>query len=95
VDSSGDAIWTRLRRYAARAVIALIGGVAGTLQAWWTFQALLPSVLSTVPRMSQPRLDASPNLTALWFGLAITVATAVLCGIVPALRPPGRSYTSP
>lgn len=68
------------------AVIALIGGVAGTLLAWWTFQALLPSMLSTVPRMSQPRLEASPNLTALWFGLAITVATAMLCGIVPALR---------
>jgi macrolide transport system ATP-binding/permease protein len=68
------------------AVIALIGGVAGTLLAWWTFQALVPSMLSTVPRMSQPRLDASPNLTALWFALAITVATAMLCGIVPALR---------
>jgi predicted permease len=68
------------------AVIALIGGVTGTLLAWWTFQALLPSMLSTVPRMSQPRLDANPNLVALWFGLAITVATAMLCGVVPALR---------
>jgi macrolide transport system ATP-binding/permease protein len=68
------------------AVIAFIGGVAGTLLAWWTFQALLPSMLSTVPRMSQPRLDANPNLTALWFGLAITIATAMLCGVVPALR---------
>ncbi len=68
------------------AVIALIGGIAGSLLAWWTFQALLPSMLATVPRMSQPRLDAHPNLTALWFGLAVTVATAMLCGIVPALR---------
>ena len=68
------------------AVIALIGGVAGSLLAWWTFQALLPSMLATVPRISQPRLDAHPNLTALWFGLAITAATATLCGIVPALR---------
>jgi predicted permease len=68
------------------AVIALIGGVAGTLLAWWTFQALLPSMLSTVPRMSQPRLDANPNPTALWFGLAITAATAMLCGIVPAIK---------
>jgi predicted permease len=68
------------------AVIALIGGVAGTLLAWWTFQALLPSMLSTVPRMTQPRLDASPNPMALWFGLGITVATAMLCGVVPALR---------
>jgi macrolide transport system ATP-binding/permease protein len=68
------------------AVIALIGGVAGSLLAWWTFQALLPSMLSTVPRISQPRLDAHPNLTALWFGLALTVATATLCGVVPAFR---------
>ncbi|HET9358804.1 MAG TPA: ABC transporter permease [Vicinamibacterales bacterium] len=67
-------------------VIALIGGVAGSLLAWWSFQALVPSMLSSVPRISQPRLDAHPNLTVLWFGLAITMATALVCGVVPALR---------
>jgi predicted permease len=68
------------------AVIALIGGVAGSLLAWWSFQALLPAMLASVPGISQPRVDAHPNLTVLWFGLAITVATATVCGLVPALR---------
>ena len=68
------------------AVIAIIGGVAGSLLAWWSFQALVPSMLSSVPGISQPRLDAHPNLTVLWFGLAITMATALVCGVVPALR---------
>ena len=68
------------------AVIALVGGVAGSLLTWWSFQALLPSMLSSVPRIPQPRLDAHPNLTVLWCGLATTVATALVCGLVPALR---------
>lgn len=68
------------------AMIALAGGVAGSLLAWWSFQALLPSLLSSVPGISQPRLDAHPNLTVLWFGLALTVTTAMACGVVPALK---------
>jgi FtsX-like permease family len=68
------------------AVIALIGGVAGSLLAWWSFQALLPSMPSSVPGMPQLTLDAHPNLTVLWFGLAITMATAMACGVAPAFR---------
>ena len=68
------------------AMIALAGGVAGSPLAWWSFQALLPSLLSSVPGISQPRLDAHPNLTVLWFGLALTVTTAMACGVVPALK---------
>ena len=66
-------------------IIALAGGMAGSLLAWWSFQAFLPSLLSSIPGVSQSKLDAHPNLAVLWFGLALTIATAVACGIVPAL----------
>ena len=71
---------------AESAVIALLGGAVGSLLAWWSFQALLPMLLSSVPGISDTRLEAYPNLTVLWFGLALTVATAVTCGLVPSLR---------
>jgi predicted permease len=68
------------------ATIALLGGVSGTLVAWWAFQALMPSLLSSLPGIPAPRLDVSPNVTVLWFGLAVTALTAVASGLVPALR---------
>jgi predicted permease len=67
------------------AVIAVSGGVTGSLLAWWCFQALLPWLLSSVPGLSSPRLDAYPDLAALWFGVAITLATTLACGLPPAL----------
>jgi putative ABC transport system permease protein len=67
-------------------VISAIGGAAGILLAWWAFRALLPAMLSSVPRLSQPKLDADPNAAMLWFGLAITMATALACGALPAVR---------
>lgn len=66
--------------------IALLGAVTGSVLAWWSFQALLPSLLASVPGVSLTRLDLRPNLTVLWFGLVLTAATALACGLVPALR---------
>jgi len=67
------------------AIIALIGGAAGSLLAWWSFRALLPSLVLSLPGMAQSRLDAHPDLTVLWFGIALTVVTAMASGLVPAL----------
>ena len=68
-------------------MIALAGGVAGSILAWWSFKGLLAVVLSalpgTIPALS---LDANPNLTVLWFGLGLSVATALVFGMVPALQ---------
>ena len=68
-------------------MIALAGGVAGSLLAWWSFKGLLAVVLSalpgTIPALS---IDANPNLTVLWFGLGLSVATALVFGMVPALQ---------
>ena len=67
--------------------IALAGGIAGSLLAWWSFQMLLARLPSYLPGdMPQPRIDAHPDLTVLWFGLGLTVITALVCGMVPAIR---------
>jgi len=69
-------------------IIALAGGVAGSLLAWWSFQALLAWLLSSSLRgtFPLPRIDVQPNLTVLWFALGLTVATALAFGLVPALQ---------
>jgi predicted permease len=68
-------------------IIALLGGVAGSLLAWWSFQGLLAWVFSSLPgTIPELRIDARPNLTVLWFALGLTAATALLFGMVPALQ---------
>jgi predicted permease len=67
--------------------IALLGGVAGSIVAWWSFQTLFARLPSQVPGdISQPRIDAYPDPTALCFALGLIVITALVCGIVPALQ---------
>jgi putative ABC transport system permease protein len=68
-------------------MIALIGGVAGSLLAWWSFQLLLTWLLSNLPgTIPEPRIDAQPSLMVFWFALALIAMTALVCGLVPALQ---------
>ena len=68
-------------------LIALAGGAAGSLLAWWSFKGLLALLLSALPGTIPPlSVDANPNLTVLWFGLGLTVTTALVFGMVPALH---------
>ena len=54
-------------------IIALAGGVAGSLLAWWSFQGLLAWLFSSLPgTIPEMRIDAHPNLTVLWFALGLT-----------------------
>jgi predicted permease len=68
-------------------MIALAGGLAGSLLAWWSFHGLLAWVLSSLPGTIPPlRIDAQPSLNVLWFALGMSFATALLFGMVPALQ---------
>ena len=68
-------------------IIALAGGVAGSLLAWWSFQGLLAWLFSSLPgTIPEMRIDAHPNLTVLWFALGLTAITALSFGLVPALQ---------
>ena len=68
-------------------IIALSGGLAGSLLAWWSFQALLAWLLSSLPDgIPHLRIDANPDATVLTFGLALTAITALAFGLIPALK---------
>jgi predicted permease len=83
----GAGRWRLVRLLLTESVmVTLVGAVAGSLLAWWSFQSLLPMLLASVPGVSQPRVDAHPDRTVLGFGLTVTILTALACGAVPALR---------
>jgi len=69
------------------ALISLAGGALGSLLAVWSFQGLLAFVLSALPaELPQLRIDPRPDLTVLAFAIALTTATGVVFGLVPALH---------
>ncbi len=67
-------------------IIALAGALCGSLIFWWSFEGLIVLLLSSVPGGEAFRLDATPDITVLWFALGLTAATALAFGLVPALH---------
>ncbi len=67
-------------------LLALLGGIAGTLAAIW----LVPAILGLLPQIalsSMPALQGlHVNAGVLAFSLAISLLTGILFGIVPALQ---------
>lgn len=61
-------------------VLAICGGLAGILLARWGLAALLALAPSSLPRISEIRLDKG----VLIFSLALSVLTGLLFGIAPA-----------
>ncbi|HET9795938.1 MAG TPA: ABC transporter permease [Thermoanaerobaculia bacterium] len=62
-------------------VLAVVGGVAGTLLAAWGVPALLAASGGRVPRSGDVTLD----LGVLVFALALSLATGILFGLAPAI----------
>jgi predicted permease len=66
-------------------IIAVIGGAAGSILAWWSFQKLLAISIASLPGMIPAlRIEAHPNLMVLSFAAGLTTATGLLFGLVPA-----------
>lgn len=63
-------------------LLALVGGVAGVLLAFPTVRVLVAMAPKELPRASEIHL----NFWVLGFALALAFATAVLSGMLPALR---------
>ena len=63
-------------------LLAVTGGVLGVVLAWWGVRALLRVAPPSIPRLGEVRVDAP----VLVFALLLTVATALLFGLVPAIR---------
>ncbi|MFN2398636.1 MAG: ADOP family duplicated permease [Gemmatimonadaceae bacterium] len=63
-------------------LIAAAGGIAGVLLANWLLGAIRALAPATLPRVDE--LSVSPAVLA--FGLVVTITTAVLFGVLPALH---------
>jgi putative ABC transport system permease protein len=63
-------------------LLALLGGVAGVLVAWAGVAGLRALGASTMPRLAEAAVDAR----LLGFTLALSLATGLLFGLLPALR---------
>jgi putative ABC transport system permease protein len=66
---------------AEAALIAAVGGAAGTLLATWGVRGLIGLVPAAVPRLQDTAID----LRVLAFALALTATAALAAGLVPAL----------
>ena len=75
---------------AESAVLAVVGSILGLVLAAWLSRALVALAPPTLPRLHEIAIDGR----ILLFTAALTVVTALLCGILPALelsRPRGEA----
>jgi putative ABC transport system permease protein len=81
--SLGASRWRIVRQLLAESlVLSVAGSTCGVGIAVWATQLLAVSGPSTLPRIFQASVDGS----VLAFAVALTVASAVIFGLVPALR---------
>ncbi|UCG87683.1 MAG: ABC transporter permease [Gemmatimonadota bacterium] len=62
--------------------VAVVGGIAGLLLAYWGVTALLALIPDSLPRAR----EVAPDSVLLLFALGVTLFTALLFGLVPALQ---------
>ncbi|HMY75027.1 MAG TPA: ABC transporter permease, partial [Blastocatellia bacterium] len=62
-------------------ILAIAGGLGGVALSYWLINLLVRVAPADIPRIE----DVSLNLTVLLFSLVVTLLTALLCGLVPAL----------
>jgi predicted permease len=63
--------------------LAMLGGLAGVVMAWWLVSGLRASAPPGLPRVG----DIAVDLPVLAFALGATVFTAVVCALIPAANP--------
>ena len=63
-------------------VLAVVGGVAGVVMAWWTLPMLVASAPTEVPRLE----TATLNLPVLVAALALVAISTALVGLLPAMQ---------
>lgn len=79
----GAARWRLIRQLITESLLlAVAGGIAGVLLGWWCTSRLALLAPKEVPRLNEIHMDAA----VLWFGLAASLFTGLLFGLMPALR---------
>jgi predicted permease len=72
---------------AESALLAALGGLLGSLLAVWSFQGIVAFVLAGLPDdASRFVIDTRPDGRVLAYAFAVTLATGLLFGLLPALR---------
>jgi len=72
-------------------LLASVGGVIGLFLAWWGTRVLL--ILASGGSVPIP-IDVAPNRRILMFTITISVATAIISGLAPAIIVTGQQLTS-
>jgi predicted permease len=68
-------------------VLALLGGLAGVLTAWWALPVLIAAAPEGVPRLS----EASLNGTVLSVAVLLAIGSAVVVGVLPSWSATARN----
>jgi macrolide transport system ATP-binding/permease protein len=86
--SVGAGRWRLIRQLLTESLLlALMGGVAGSILAFWSFEALSNFVLSHLPHGTPGlALNLTPDFRVLGYALLLTVLTGVASGLAPALQ---------
>jgi len=79
----GAARWRLIRQLLTESLLLSVGGgVAGVLLGWWCTAELASLAPREMPRLDEIHMDAA----VLCFGLAASLFTGILFGLMPALR---------
>jgi macrolide transport system ATP-binding/permease protein len=86
--SIGASRWQLIRQMLTESILlALLGGAAGSLLAFWSFAVISDFVLAHLPHgFPQLALNMSPDYRVLGYSLGLTLLTGIVFGLAPALH---------
>src|SRR5215472_5962796 len=86
--SIGASRWRLVRQLLTESLLlSLIGGVLGSLLAFWSFAGITQFAVSHLPHeFSTLTVNVAPDLRVLAYALTITLLTGIVFGLIPALQ---------
>jgi predicted permease len=86
--SIGASRWRLVRQLLTESLLlAFMGGVCGSVIAFWSFQGISSFLLAHLPRNFPPlALNLAPDWHVLAYAFVLTVLTGMVFGVVPALQ---------